>query len=459
MKRIIALSLCILTLFLCACQPTPDEEPVPNKGDDVMGEKIHTTPIPKTPSPTSEAEPGVTEAPFVIPHIDVPEHWYEEIQLKCGTKVIIDADIEYTDAAHPVYIIKDAVRFDGAILKKLIDYFAKDPKWRQEGSTREELLERLEAVLRGNVYTDDNGNEIREPYENEDELIAELMKQLQEVDPDTHWEEIKSADDIPHGASVISDGTREHHIYQEGTAFWIKSYGRDIISQSELMILQSGDELPIPSMTEQEAVSLAEKVLEDVGLNEHLSVNSSQVERRLDEKGNVIGTGWRITCTLKVDNAVTLDEKTYSFDGQCINSALTGDENIGFRPNRKMESFTLTFEDGVLVMVTWNDPQEIVSVENPAVELLPFDKIKERIVDRIKYGLSYRDDEGYEDVVMINRIFLAYVKAEKANELYEYYFAPMWCFTDELTDLSIPCRLGALFINAIDGTFVRFTDY
>ncbi len=49
MKRILALTLCILTLFLCACQPTPDHDIIINQGEaDQAGMGKRNTPDPNS---------------------------------------------------------------------------------------------------------------------------------------------------------------------------------------------------------------------------------------------------------------------------------------------------------------------------------------------------------------------------------------------------------------------------
>ena len=459
MKRIIALSLCILTLFLCACQPTPEVEPVPNKGDDVMGEKIHTTPVPKTPSPTSEADPDltgdpdVTEVPFVIPHIDVPDHWTEEMTLPGRTKVYIDADIEYEDTAHPVYLVKDAEHFDGAVLKRLIDFFSLDMKWRPADSTRAELLDRLKELLAEQYYIDqETGEKIVFPMDSDrEEAIAGIIKRLQELDPEINWQDIKTTEDIPQGFAVLTDGKREYHTSQLGAYFSMTSFGDNLFPQSEMMILQAHKKLPTPPMEKEDALRFANTVLEEVGLSTHLQLASVTIGCCLDSRGEVQLPYWEIVFALKVDGAGVLDVYNCDINGQFIKGAVPIEDEYEYHPPMKLERMSLCIGDGEIVSVNWMNPQEVVSIENPAVELLPFDVIQQRIKKRIEYGRAWSDGKFYD--IHINKISLVYLKSAKANSIYEYYYSPMWCFYSN-ADNEMPLLEGVHFINAIDGTFV-----
>ena len=46
MKKLLCILLCLFTLALCACLPTPEEEYVVNKGDDLAEDKINSTALP-----------------------------------------------------------------------------------------------------------------------------------------------------------------------------------------------------------------------------------------------------------------------------------------------------------------------------------------------------------------------------------------------------------------------------
>ena len=101
--------------FLSACQPTPEVEPVPNKGDNIAGQKIEASAVPA--ADTSSPEGSATQAPPVF-----PEHWYEDIRSSTG-RMLVDADVVTTgQTTFPVYSIKRAV-IDQELLQPMLDYF------------------------------------------------------------------------------------------------------------------------------------------------------------------------------------------------------------------------------------------------------------------------------------------------------------------------------------------------
>ena len=272
MKRIIALLLAVITLLLCGCQPTPTDEPVPNKGDNVMEAVIKKTPVP------TEVAPESTDEPFIVPHLDVPDRWEEELDIG-GTRVVVDADIIYEDVAHPVYIIKTMTQFDGKAVKALMDNFMDAKKWRPADSTREELLTMLENVMKGVPQVDPvTGETIYVPYEGQQEDIDAILALLAEASPEENWEDIKSREDIPEGAGFISDGKRKAYYYQEGVHFYIGE-DRDMGVCNELLVAQgyrSGElpfsKIPEPSMTRERAEELTNELLEEIGMGGKLSI-------------------------------------------------------------------------------------------------------------------------------------------------------------------------------------------
>ncbi|MBR6109525.1 MAG: hypothetical protein IKQ36_07280 [Clostridia bacterium] len=477
MKRILALSLCILSLFLCACQPTPEVEPVPNKGDDVMGEKIHTTPVPKTPDPNatddpaSTGDPDVTEVPFVIPHIDVPEHWTEVLTVPAnGTKVYIDADIEYKDAAHPVYLIKDAKEFDRDITNKMLNLFGRGFKWRPIDTTREELLEKLEKLMKADesdVEMDDMYPDAAE--KEKEEAIAEIMKKLQELDPDTVWEDIKSADDIPFGLGVLTDGKTDISTDRTWEYYSISRHGTNVKTAGQLELvtemfdknLEHGIHVPLneliptPAMEKEDAIKFAQTMLRELGMEDHYELSSVTVcQTEKNDTKEVLEVGWRVAFGLKTNGATPFDVSLYALNGQWVDDSINGDEEaMSFRPGTRYERLHFDIADGELIGITWQYPQEIISIENPAVELLPFDTIKERIKKKLEYGLSW--SSGAINDIHVDRIFLTYLKSEMANDITAYYYTPMWCFVSH-ADNNVPMQEGVTFINAIDGSFVQF---
>lgn len=142
---------------------------------------------------------------------------------------------------------------------------------------------------------------------------------------------------------------------------------------------------------------------------------------------------------------------SYRFNG-CLAIAQLGIEENSFRPPSKNEELTLYFEDDVLKYASWISSQSIVSVENPAVTLLPFDQIQQRFRDRMKYALSWHEGGDDPHDITVDEIALTYLCSAKKDDTDHYYWMPMWGFSYKTSNMA-PTLPGVLFINALDGSF------
>ena len=105
MKRLISV---LLLLCLLACVPTPEQEIVVNKGDDIAGEIIRET-------PRADADTQQSVVTF-------PAHWTDEIHTK-DADMRIDADvIAASQSSHPVYGISRTSFFE-MDLQRVFDAF------------------------------------------------------------------------------------------------------------------------------------------------------------------------------------------------------------------------------------------------------------------------------------------------------------------------------------------------
>ena len=442
----------LAVLLLCACVPTPEVEPVPNKGDNIMEQVVHTTPIPDETS----------EQGFVVPDFSAPPHWTESMDIQ-GTRVEIDADIVYENTAHPVYRIKEETQFDGKTLKALMDLFVSPTKWRAVDSTRAELIADLQRAIRG-MDTGETDPETGEPiyasYDGQQEEINRIMAALQAISPEEEWTDIEN---LPLGEGIVSDEKRKAYYASDGLLFTMRE-SRDIQIRTALLMEQIQEfrnetlSLPEPSMTKERAIELAEDCLKEVGLDERLSISyvtKAYTVYNNPETGHYeyVGSGWQIGCMTKTEGAKMFHPTFYDYNGGPIN---TSAEAVAFRPKRRSELLTLYFEDDIIKEITWVYPQTLLSVENPAVTLLPFTDIQTRIRDRLTYGLSWLEGRPLHQTIFVKEIALTYLPAERANDGYTYYWSPMWAVVYECDNMA-PVLPFIFFINAIDGSFVSFS--
>ena len=111
MKRICAALLTGLFLLLTACQPTPEEDIVVNRGDGALEAAIAATAVPSEQPllPVDEVGQRV-------------EHWTDELTIR-GLTCTIDADIVLPDKKiFPVYRVRQRA-LDAKTAAQVLDYF------------------------------------------------------------------------------------------------------------------------------------------------------------------------------------------------------------------------------------------------------------------------------------------------------------------------------------------------
>ena len=131
----------------------------------------------------------------------------------------------------------------------------------------------------------------------------------------------------------------------------------------------------------------------------------------------------------------------------------------GFRPPLFKESLELYYQDGELMYLCWGHPQTLLSVANPAVELLPFEQIEENIRKYFKYTYSRHSDEEETEIchiVDVSEIGLSYLPSSKKDDIKAYYWAPVWAVVYTQPEFRVDTMPFIMYINAIDGTLVSF---
>ena len=152
---------CLLAAaLLAACQPTPEEDVVVNRGDGALEEAIAATAPPAQP-------------------YQVPSVWQETMEVD-GVICRFDAEVSMpANSAHEVYRVRRR-SFDTDVLQSFLQSLPAAPEAAYEtAETVEQVQAQIEAVLRGEPWDlDGNGNIVYRPYADEEERIAELQAAL-----------------------------------------------------------------------------------------------------------------------------------------------------------------------------------------------------------------------------------------------------------------------------------------
>ena len=84
--------LALLLVLLAACQPTPAEDIIINKGDGTLEVRLMETPVPEEAAQAA----------------DVPDEWRETLEIG-GSRVVFDAAVECPVDVFPVFGAEEVV--------------------------------------------------------------------------------------------------------------------------------------------------------------------------------------------------------------------------------------------------------------------------------------------------------------------------------------------------------------
>lgn len=450
MKRVVRLLLFLLLLFF-ACQPTPEQEYVVS----------HTGPQAR---PTANAEGDAQPEAEVY-----PTHWEETADI--GTlRLIFEADVR-TDPnpVHPLLRVERGT-FDGESTKTFFEAAFGTGEWRTNELSRKDLLHEIEEIRLGNVEGYDYAAQqfISTPFENEEELLAPYIQQLQEAPTEDTFVPLSaeylsparvkgvvrtSDDSIVYIRKIDVEGERSIvcHKYYSG---FIQS--ETWVQQGDAILDERPHSLDRVSITEEEAIAAADAFIRNLGRDD-LRLAYMEKARMLKEMtshtDDEILEGYYLhyaqATTGCVSNGYFLQnaEQFLEFDDSIEQYSL------GWR--QELIHIFVT-EEGIL-SVDWENPMEIVGIDIPDVALLPFEEAQGRIKALLTYGVkgSRKLCAGTGDLhveeVMLSAI-LRPVKDDAAHAL----LTPAWIvrFT---TDGSRAEHMEPYFlvIDATDGSLIR----
>jgi len=139
-----------------------------------------------------------------------------------------------------------------------------------------------------------------------------------------------------------------------------------------------------------------------------------------------------------------------------------GSTDDEFSPPCAYESLTVLISDRGIYAVEYNNPYEVVCVDQENVQLLSFEQIMEiaRSISPLQY-VSY-ETEGRISEIHIDRITLGYMRVQKRDNPNEFHMIPVWDFFGYVSSQTEDGRevgqktyyLSQLTLNATDGTVI-----
>ena len=445
MKRTLCILCALLAVLppLSACQPTPEEDVVVNKGDGTMEAAV--------------------AAPAAAPYrYEAPERWVETFTARDQT-VRIDAGVGVPDDEyHPVLLVERR-SFDA---QQAVDYytalFGEGVELRENQYSYAEVLTDLQNTMKGMFVEIDpeTGEQIWAPYEGQEEEIARLQQLLAETPAEDTFVPL-TAETMPfpltEGMLRLPDGS-SRYVYCTGTLCRIRRF-RSVVTHNENWVMQGEATPGEPAhalenirITEEEAVAMGDGVVAALGVADELQLGAAIRARGIESYTyKVLGEGYLLDYVPCLDGTVP-----YFYDRYVESSSLRLPEEEEYaRPWPQEALEMLVTEDGVLALA-WTVPQRVAGVANENVQLLPFEEIQQHIRDLISFGVEGRPYAIDEGDLMISRVVLGTVVQRIPDQTETAYLAPVWIvqMTTE-KEIGYHADPTILMVNAIDGSFVR----
>ena len=472
MKKLFSLLLCALMLSLCACQKTPDEEYVVNKGDNKAEEIINQTalPIPNTEPPNSD-EPESTQAE-VTPgwqnatgQAVFPEHWDFNIMTEYK-EMIISADIVTSGMnAYPVNLVRKT-EYTAEEFLKVAAYLFQGKEltgWRSGTKpSKEYLTEAMQYIVNADMTEEDKAINL--------EMLNSSLNGSNISDADNT--PCASVADIPvssiggtfsvftsNGGGNIS--LSEGNISADTNLYCVvqpKSWFRDSDPDAPKFSAELGSE---------QAKAKADEFLAYMAIDGFELYSSEEARCVNIYTTEVYDTGWQLRYTRSfgyVPFSVSLNDASvdgpFSFDGKWGRSVTEY-----FEPIRE-EGITLYVTENGIEAVNMHDPYEYVATVNENVQLFDFEELTDRI--QLIFGAAINNPYSAEGYYKLEEMILTVVPTAKKDSS-DFYMMPVWvCKIGEYISLGDGLGLSHFYIpgeqlfeqwltiafNAIDGTRV-----
>lgn len=496
MKRLLVLLISLA--LLCACQPTPEKEYVVNKSDDTLEQKLSAsaipvpdrtdTVIPQTSVPTEAAaeqsaspvtgspvEP--TEPPAKPQGQAFPAHWNDTIVISDTLTVTVDADVvTRADGVYPVYRTKDGIFTETEVLSILHALLPKPQKRLSGAVTKETVAGQIEnfneqaelwQAWRAKGSPEDDRPDGEELTDAEIAIVLDEYAEQLRLAPERDEEQavtdftlgqIRSVYELEDGrtATVVLQDRTLHFCIGGGNLYMQWEYERDLAAPAGA---EHNVNAWIPvTLTRADAENILWDALDQIGY-EGFAIASAQAANMYCDNGRasessgwlfVLGRdygGYPLELQAKADGRIQYAEG----DDVPMNAPVTA------------ESLTvMVTEDGV-VSFTHGGLKRIVRSVNENVELLPFDEVRERAINGLRFAFTgYGGSDRYQGSFTVFKAVLTTYTLRIRNED-EYYEMPCWLllFDHTLSDAadytsdSADRHYRALVINAVDGSIVN----
>ena len=423
-------ALLVLAALLAACQPTPEEDVVVNKGDGTLEEAIAAEALP----------PARYEAPETL---RLDPFGTETFQ------VVVDAEVCVPDVErYP--IVEVVLRTVTADWARDMMYKMADGKtihtYQNEVPTTKEQIEGEIALLQQQLANPDAylpagaDEQTRAEAEKEWRELLEAWETLYQEAPDTFEpREVDMSDaafrTVPEFRGAVESGKqRETYLSVTGGAWGIVEFNN----------LDDGVGLPFnfdmdSDLTDLNDVTISAEEAVQIGLDFLAQLGETDFAPAQILAGYCDpewGTDpipleeWPQCYQIQFTRSVAGVPATYR-EGQYDLPMSGSDGRERYAPYYPQESIEMDIRDSGVNYMYWSTPSELGRTLNENVTLMPFEQVVERFCDQILYSATpavEETDSVIKKTLYIDRIELGMVRALQRGSVEEWVMVPAWTF-------------------------------
>ena len=440
--------------FLTACQGTPEQNAVAQKGD-ALEEGIKQT------APPTDQTAGEN---------DTEERWEYQKAYDSGNRLNVNAVIINKNKADiPVISVREKPFEGGQQLRNIVDVFCPGAKVLENVGFTKQHLDQEILEVKELMFRVENDMPL---YQGTTEIIPDNQKEdfLQQLNDAMEYyeKELETAPDISEvdeasfelrdvGGSFQSNmqAVIDDRVVYLNFTNWddvpgSDFYLRDAKYESDEQIASFKN----PSSLSDDDTFLKEKetidaILQDIGID-YMALDSISKNKH----------GYCYYYTREANDFQETYAKAYLGEVQT-----EGEVAIDLFES---EHFEIETRDGQVVKANWNNPTEVIKEDNSNVRVLPWEQIQETFKTQMDYMLSPDTESmGDTDVMMfaegteihINKIELGLTKVLMKDSGGDYKLIPAWSFMGYDTNYvqegpEHGSDLCYLTVSAIDGTVI-----
>lgn len=454
MKKIIAILIVLcLCLSLCACQPTPEEDYVVNRQNDVTVKESSVS------AATASDSPVVDDAP-ALPAYSFPSEWKEEFESSgLGYTIRMEAQVDaFSLSEYPVYPLFPTPLV-GEDVENVMANIAGDVNlciYQQDkegnnipikGTLDEMIAEIVDRITNFDVYHKDD--ELTE--KGKATMLVSLEDDLEETK--ALYKKAVDAEYLTDYASLCQPRTGNEGVLFDKNNIWVGGFdvyhedndlGNGItISLRENLTSAPYGEFQTPNTDVETGQIMCEDILSRLGLSD-FTLN-------------------------KIVQKEGADQATYYFtracDGHPYSSAIYSTVLASMDGQNQKYLYEPFWYDEFIMMIPdtyglqffqWKS-KSTVGEPTRSVQLLPFEEIQKEFRKDIGYVSEYFDDKtGEERSIVVTDMQLGYKRVPIRDAYGSYELIPVWTFTGYYSSETIknPQSKDLLILSAIDGSIV-----